>query len=312
MVLCVLLNVSTSHENFLLTLQNRLCQHTAELNHVWYKNHMDFMYYVNGDGTSYLFTRDRYYKKDVSAGLHDKADGPHTTRQTILKVIKRLRETGCVPNRPRVRGPRNVGRKVQPEYVLASALAYPQSSIKLISENCGLSNSRVWTILNESGAHPYRSIPVQGLRRRDAERRYTLIGPVFYKGTLTEQRYLELLQDVITDFVENLPLHQLRNVWFQHYGAPAHKISNVKQYLMETIQNPVIGYGGFVEWLSRSPDLTPLDVFLWGHIKGQVYATPPPPLQDLRRRITDICASVTPTMLYNVQGDFQSIVKMCI
>ncbi|GBM15256.1 hypothetical protein AVEN_144043-1 [Araneus ventricosus] len=46
-----------------------------------------------------------------------------------------------------------------------------------------------------------------------------LIGLVFYEGTLMLQRYLELLQDVITVFVdtvfvENLPLHQLRNVWF--------------------------------------------------------------------------------------------------
>ncbi|GBL93892.1 hypothetical protein AVEN_153650-1 [Araneus ventricosus] len=94
------------------------------------------------------------------------------------------------------------------------------------------------------------------------------IGVVFYEGTLTGQRYLELLQDVITDFVENLPLHELRNVWFQHDGAPPHKISNVKQYLMETFQNQIIGYGGFVEWPPRSPDLTPLDFFLWGHIKG--------------------------------------------
>ncbi|GBL86201.1 hypothetical protein AVEN_131944-1 [Araneus ventricosus] len=89
-----------------------------------------------------------------------------------------------------------------------------------------------------------------------------LIGLVFYEGTLTGQRYLELLQDIITVFVENLPLHQLRNVWFQHDGAPPHKISNVKQYLMETFQNQVIGYGGFVEWPPRSPDLTPLDLFL--------------------------------------------------
>ncbi|GBM46455.1 hypothetical protein AVEN_78597-1 [Araneus ventricosus] len=42
-------------------------------------------------------------------------EGPHPTRQTILKVVKRLRETGCVTSRPRVRRPRNVGRKVQPE-----------------------------------------------------------------------------------------------------------------------------------------------------------------------------------------------------
>ncbi|GBN87454.1 hypothetical protein AVEN_149389-1 [Araneus ventricosus] len=194
----------------------------------------------------------------------------------------------------------------------------------MTSENCGLSKSRVRTILNESGAHPYRSTPVQGLLPRDADRRYMwcnfvmnnledhptfladkiwtdeacfsrngmfnrqnvhtwslenpryivkflmrcgifndrLIGRVFYEGTLTGQRYLELLQDVITDFVENIPLHQLRNVWFQHDGAPPHQISNVKQYLMETFQNQVIGYGGFVERPPRSPDLTPLDFFL--------------------------------------------------
>ncbi|GBM74211.1 hypothetical protein AVEN_203411-1 [Araneus ventricosus] len=109
-----------------------------------------------------------------------------------------------------------------------------------------------------------------------------LIGPVFYKGTLTRQCYLDLLQDVITDFVENLPLHQLRNVWFHHDGTPTLKISNVKQYLMETFHNQIIGYGGFVQWPLRSPDLTPLDFFLCGHIKGQVYATPPPTLQDLQ------------------------------
>ncbi|GBN22972.1 hypothetical protein AVEN_185205-1 [Araneus ventricosus] len=81
---------------------------------------------------------------------------------------------------------------------------------------------------------------------------------------------------------------------------------------METFQNQVIRYGGFVEWLPRSPDLTPLDFFLWGHIKGQVYATPPSTLQDLRRRITDAFASVTPTMLHNVEREIQSRVQMCI
>ncbi|GBN25864.1 hypothetical protein AVEN_163639-1 [Araneus ventricosus] len=81
---------------------------------------------------------------------------------------------------------------------------------------------------------------------------------------------------------------------------------------METFQNQVIGYGGFVEWPSRSPDLVPLDFLLWGHIKGQAYATPPPTLQDLRRRITDACASVPPAMLHNVRREIQSRVQMCI
>ncbi|GBO15505.1 hypothetical protein AVEN_37648-1 [Araneus ventricosus] len=81
---------------------------------------------------------------------------------------------------------------------------------------------------------------------------------------------------------------------------------------METFQNEVIGYSGFVEWPPRSSDLIPLDFFLWRHVKGQVYATPPPTLQDLRRCIiTDACASATPAMLHKVQREIQSRVQMC-
>ncbi|GBM07586.1 hypothetical protein AVEN_230023-1 [Araneus ventricosus] len=74
---------------------------------------------------------------------------------------------------------------------------------------------------------------------------------------------------------------QLRNVWFQHDGAPSHKTSSVKQYLVVEFGEQIIGYGGFQEWPPRSPDLTPMDFFLWGNLKQQVYAARPPTLQDL-------------------------------
>ncbi|GBL93247.1 hypothetical protein AVEN_215634-1 [Araneus ventricosus] len=105
---------------------------------------------------------------------------------------------------------------------------------------------------------------------------------------------------------------QLRNVWLQHDGAPAHKTSSVKQYLEEEFGEQIIGYGGFQEWLPRSPDLAPMDFFLWGYLKQQVYASPPPTLQDLRRRITDACVNVTPSMLHRVQLEVQARVQMCI
>ncbi|GBN62581.1 hypothetical protein AVEN_247777-1 [Araneus ventricosus] len=112
-------------------------------------------------------------KAKSAVGLYRErfSGGPHPTQQAILKVVKGLRDTGCLTSRLRVRRPRYVGRKVQPEDVLAYALSHPQSSTKMISENCGLSKSRVWTILNESGACP--ATPVQELLPRDAERRYT-------------------------------------------------------------------------------------------------------------------------------------------
>ncbi|GBO19599.1 hypothetical protein AVEN_6959-1 [Araneus ventricosus] len=101
--------------------------------------------------------------------------------------------------------------------------------------------------------------------------------------------------------------NEFRNVWFQHDGAPAHKTSSVKQYLVEDVGN-----GGFQEWPPRSLDRTPMDFFLWGYHKEQVYATPPPTLQDLQIRITDACANVTPTMLHRMQCEVHARVQMCI
>ncbi|GBM82758.1 hypothetical protein AVEN_272315-1 [Araneus ventricosus] len=105
---------------------------------------------------------------------------------------------------------------------------------------------------------------------------------------------------------------QLRNVWFHHDGAPEHKTSSVKQYLVEEFWEQIIGYASFQEWPPYSPDLTPMDFFLWRYLKQQAYATPPPTLQGLQRRITDVCAYVTPSMLHRVQREVQARVQRCI
>lgn len=39
------------------------------------------------------------------------------------------------------------------------------------------------------------------------------------------------------------------------------------------------------EWPPRSPDLTPLDFFLWGYLKDKVYTTVPANLNTLETRI---------------------------
>ena len=64
-----------------------------------------------------------------------------------------------------------------------------------------------------------------------------LTGPVFYEGKLTGSRYFELLEDTISDFVDDLPLSDLRNLWFQHDGA---KISSVQQYPRDSFQRQII------------------------------------------------------------------------
>jgi hypothetical protein len=59
-----------------------------------------------------------------------------------------------------------------------------------------------------------------------------------------------------------------------HDGAPAHFDRVVRDHLHERFHERWIGRGGPVSWPPRSPDLPPLDLYLWGHLKTVVYATP--------------------------------------
>ena len=53
-------------------------------------------------------------------------------------------------------------------------------------------------------------------------------------------------------------------------------------------------------WPPRSPDLTPLDFFLWGHVKTIVYATNPRSLEDLKAKIANVISGITINQLFFV------------
>lgn len=81
-------------------------------------------------------------------------------------------------------------------------------------------------------------------------------------------------------------------MWVQLDNAPAHFSRAVREYLNNYNLSPWIGRGGVVAWSPRSPDLIPLDYFLWGHMKQKVYATGPNTREELVAKIT-----VLPTYL---------------
>ena len=58
-----------------------------------------------------------------------------------------------------------------------------------------------------------------------------------------------------------------------------------------------IGRGGPIPWPTRSPDLSPLDFFLWGYIKNIVYAEKIRNIQHLQERITSVTETVTRDMI---------------
>ena len=74
-------------------------------------------------------------------------------------------------------------------------------------------------------------------------------------------------------------------MYFQHDGAPPHYTRHVRDYLNESFPNRWLGRRGPVAWPPRSPDLTPLDYYLWGHMKTLVYETKVDSRASLRDRI---------------------------
>ena len=130
-----------------------------------------------------------------------------------------------------------------------------------------------------------------------------LVGPVFYDGILNGQRYLDMiLRAVVEEHADNLPLRAAHVLWLQQDGAPPHYARLVWEWLDRHFPGQWIGRAGPVDWPPRSPDITPIDFFLWGYIKTLVYETAPPDLNDLQQCIRDACGTVTPVMLRAIRN----------
>ncbi|CAK1588801.1 unnamed protein product [Parnassius mnemosyne] len=70
---------------------------------------------------------------------------------------------------------------------------------------------------------------------------------------------------------QDIPLASLRNMYYQIDGAPAHYARQVKDYLYREYPGRWVGRDGPCAWPPRSPDITPMDFYLWGYVKTLVY-----------------------------------------
>jgi hypothetical protein len=94
-----------------------------------------------------------------------------------------------------------------------------------------------------------------------------------------------------------------------HDGALAHYASNVRDWLDENFPARWIGRRGAIDWPARSPDLSPADYFLWGHLKDIVYQTKHRTLNSLKQSIisafstidSDLCEKVCETVPERLQ-----------
>lgn len=141
-----------------------------------------------------------------------------------------------------------------------------------------------------------------------------LIGPYVIDGQLNGEKYLEFLQDHLNNFLEEVPLLVRNNMWFMHDGAPPHFSHIVRNHLNNRFPDQWIGRGGPCSWPPRSPDLNPLDFFLWGYLKNLVYSTPVLTREELLDRIMFHCATLrnNPGMLFKVQRTCLKKLRKCV
>jgi hypothetical protein len=73
-----------------------------------------------------------------------------------------------------------------------------------------------------------------------------------------------------------------------------------------------IGRAGPIAWPPRSPDLTSLDYFLWGHLKTVVYSSKPLSLDKLKIRITNAIHEISEQQQRNVLYELEYWFERCV
>jgi hypothetical protein len=141
---------------------------------------------------------------------------------------------------------------------------------------------------------------------------YFQIGPFEFPMRLTGAVYANLLNMELPHLLENIPLIFLVNQWSQHDGALPHFSRNVQGIFNRMYPNRWIGRGGSRHRPARSPDLNPLDFFLWGYVKIVVYNRPIHNEEDFRNRLQGVFGTITPEMVRASKLNLLRRAQLCL
>lgn len=139
-----------------------------------------------------------------------------------------------------------------------------------------------------------------------------VLGFRFFEGNLTGARYLELLRESLVECLEDIEFETRQNIYFQHDGAPPHNLGQVGNLLEEYFPNRWISNNGPIRWPARSPDLTPMDFFLWGRVKDQVYKKSYASVDELTVEVTNVLRSLTRNEVVRATRSVGKRARVCL
>ena len=145
----------------------------------------------------------------------------------------------------------------------------------------------------------------------------TIIGPYWFEDadgrtvTVNQENY----RTVIRKFYASVRRRRgivIDRQWFMQDGATPHTANATLELLRQKFGDRVISRRTDIPWAAHSPDLNPLDFFLWGYAKDNVYADNPQTLQDLKTAITRFIRAIPADMCKRVIGNFAVRLNECL
>ena len=100
--------------------------------------------------------------------------------------------------------------------------------------------------------------------------------------------------------------------WFMQDGATAHTTAASREFIRDKFQDRVISLKTDFVWAPHSPDLNPLDFFLWSYyLKDIVYREAPQTIHDLKTSIIHHVRNIDIPLCDRVIRDFKRRVDVC-
>ncbi|KOC58641.1 hypothetical protein WH47_02229 [Habropoda laboriosa] len=175
------------------------------------------------------------------------------------------------------------------EEVLAEFDRDGTQSVREVGKWLGVRRTTVHRQLLEESMHPYRYVRVHTLQPRD------------YTQRMVYSRWL------LREIARNPSFCRFVSRTDEHYAA------NVRVFLDQAFHDRWIGRGGAVLWPPRSPDMNPLNFFLWGHLKTAVYREQPvQSREEVVARIHGAVATISRDMLRRVQANIRRRAEACL
>jgi len=139
-----------------------------------------------------------------------------------------------------------------------------------------------------------------------------ILGPVILPETLNGASYLEFLAENLPEFLEEIPLFDRNRIIFQQDSAGPHNVRIVTNYLNQQFPGRWMDRYGPIHWPARSPDLNPLDFFLWGYCKEVIYRRLPENVEELNDRLHYAVWNIENEVMEKTQENLLRRMRACI